>query len=184
MPWRFPFSQRKRAEDAVCEIVTSDALHNRAALNPRTLKLYREIFSDPHDAGLIGERFAELISAFARERDMPMPVDFPAILAFMNEELRDFDTPEATEIRERAELAELKRLLSGLRPEPDVDRIRRSKAAKALLLTPAEEHLLSVYECECEELKAKSRQLVARPQKEAALSTELRRSIRYFFAPY
>jgi hypothetical protein len=45
---------------------------------------------------------------------MPMPVDFPAILAFMNEELRDFDTPEATEIRERAELAELKRLLSGL----------------------------------------------------------------------
>jgi hypothetical protein len=44
MPWRFPFPQRKRAEDAVCEIVTSDALHNRAALNPRTLKLYREIF--------------------------------------------------------------------------------------------------------------------------------------------
>jgi hypothetical protein len=118
MRWRFPFSRRKRAEEAVCEIVTSDALHNRAALNPRTLKLYREIFLDPHDARLIGERFAELISAFARERDMPMPVDFPAILAFMNEELRAFDTPEATEIRERAELAELKRLLSDLRPEP------------------------------------------------------------------
>src|SRR5215472_13660379 len=178
---RLLFPRPKRADDAVCEIVTSDALHNRAALDAWTLKLYREIFLDPHDAGLIGERFAELISAFARERDMPMPVGLPAILAFMNEELRDFDTPEATEIRERAELVELKRLLSGLIPEPDVDRIRRRKA-KGLLLTPAEEHLLRVYECEYEELRAKAGQLMAYSKKEVALSTELRRSIRYFFA--
>jgi len=182
MPWRFPFSRRKRAEQAVCEIVTSGALRNRAALNPWTLKLYRQTFLDPHDAGLIGERFGELISAFAQQRNVPMPIDFPAILAFMNEELREFDTPEATEIRERAELAELKRLLSGLRPEPDIDRIRR-RAAKGLVLTPAEEHLLRVYEGECEELKAKSRQLVARSEKEPALSNQLHLFTRYFFSP-
>jgi len=163
MRWRLPLFRRTQAEDAVREIVTSEALHNRAALNAETLKLYSEIFSDLGDAGLMGERFSELVGAFARERGEPIPSDSAAILAFMNDELRDSDTPEAAEVREHAELEKLKRNLMGLSPEPDIGRIRR-RQAKGLLLTPAEEHLLRVYECECEEL-VKRKQFVSRSKK-------------------
>jgi hypothetical protein len=88
-----------------------EALHNRAALKPETLRLYRGMLLDSRDAGLMGVRFVRLVNTFARERGLPPPVRSSDMLAFLDGELRDFDTPEATEKRRRMLMEEMKRLL-------------------------------------------------------------------------
>lgn len=122
MRWRSLFSRRTRndeAFDAIRELLAGDALYNRAALSPETLRLYHHMFPDRSEAvdgeiaGVAGERFAQLVGAFAQLAGKPMPLDLPGMVAFLNEELRGFDTPEATELRERAVLDEMKRLLKG-----------------------------------------------------------------------
>jgi hypothetical protein len=113
---RGPFSRRTRNEfdnDTLSKLAMSDALYNRAALDSETLRLYHDMFSEPHDMQLLGQRFAQLVSALARQAGKPMLIDLPAMVVFLNEELRGFDTPEATEFRERAVLNEMRRLLKG-----------------------------------------------------------------------
>ena len=87
-----------------------DALYNRAALSPKTLRLYRELLNSS-DEKQMGLRFVRLVNAFARERGVPPPVHSSAMLTFLEFELRDFDTPEATERRRRDVREEMKRLL-------------------------------------------------------------------------
>ena len=89
----------------------SEALYNRAARNPETLRLYRGMLIDSRDAQLTGVRFVRLVNTFARERGVPPPVHSSAMLAFLDAELRDFDTPEATERRRREAMEEMKRVL-------------------------------------------------------------------------
>jgi hypothetical protein len=87
-----------------------NALYNRAALSPKNLRLYRELL-DSRDERLMGVRFVRLVNTFARERGVAPPVHPSAMLAFLDDELRDFDTPEATERRRRDVMEEMKRLL-------------------------------------------------------------------------
>ena len=87
-----------------------NALYNRAALNPETLRLYRALL-DSHDGRLMGVRFVRLVNRFAREKGVPPPVHSSAMLAFLDNELRGFDTPEAMERRRREVMEEMKRLL-------------------------------------------------------------------------
>ena len=86
----------------------SEALYNRAALKPETLRLYRGMLIDSRDPRLTGVR---LVNTFARERGVPPPVHSSAMLAFLDSELRGFDTPEAMERRRREVMEEMKRLL-------------------------------------------------------------------------
>ena len=89
----------------------SEALYNRAALKPETLSLYRGMLIESRDPRLTGVRFVRLVNTFAREKRVPPPVHSSAMLAFLDGELRDFDTPEATERRRREVMEEMKRLL-------------------------------------------------------------------------
>ena len=88
-----------------------NALYNRAALNPETLRLYRGMLLHSHDARQMGVRFVRLVNTFARERGVPPPVHSSTMLAFLDGELRGFDTLEATERRRRAVVEEMRRLL-------------------------------------------------------------------------
>ena len=89
----------------------SEALYNRAALKPETLSLYRGMLIDSRDPHLTGVRFVRLVNTFARERGVAPPVHSFTMLAFLDGELRDFDTPEATERRRREVMEDMKRLL-------------------------------------------------------------------------
>ena len=88
-----------------------NALYNRAALNSETLRLYHGMLLHSGDERLTGVRFVRLVNRFARERGVPPPVRSFNMLAFLDRELRDFDTPEATERRRREVMEEMKRLL-------------------------------------------------------------------------
>jgi hypothetical protein len=58
MRWRSLFSRKTEAfdYDALVKLLTSDALYNRAALNPETLRLYHEMFrpAEPGEAEVRG----------------------------------------------------------------------------------------------------------------------------------
>ena len=87
-------------------------------MNPETLSLYHRMFaahSEATDAAegmrLFGELSYELVAAFAREAGKPAPDNLKTAAEFLKNELKGFDTPEATERRERATLNELFKLL-------------------------------------------------------------------------
>jgi hypothetical protein len=62
-------------------------------------------------ARLSGQLFYELIATFAHEAGKAAPDNLKAAVEFVKNELRGFETPEATERRERATLNELFKLL-------------------------------------------------------------------------
>jgi len=118
MRWRSIFSRQKQkdseAVEALSKLLTGGALYNRAVINgPGTLRLYRKMFEDPSDMRLFGKRSFELISLLAQREGKPAPDSMETAVAFLNEELKRFDTPEATELRDKLLLIELKRLLGG-----------------------------------------------------------------------
>jgi hypothetical protein len=124
MRWRSLFSRPRQNEseafDALGKLLMSDALYNRAALNPETLRLYHRMFPEPSEAvddeeiaRLFGQRSFELVSALAQQVGKPVPDSAHTALVFLNKELRGFDTAEATQHREGAVLNALIGLLKG-----------------------------------------------------------------------
>jgi hypothetical protein len=120
------FSRRTRNEfdDTLAEFLTGDALYNRAALYPETLSLYHamfSVFSEPRETQeaqdeqmrLFGQRSFHLISALARQSGKPAPDTKETMIVFLKDDLRGFDTAEATELRERMLLNKMRGLLKG-----------------------------------------------------------------------
>jgi len=92
MRWRSLFSRRTQNEseafDALRKLLMSDALYNRAALNPETLRLYHRMFPDEREAvgleigRLFGKRSFELVSALAQQAGKPCPIACRPRLSF------------------------------------------------------------------------------------------------------
>jgi hypothetical protein len=119
LPWR---KSKVSAEDFdfedLAKIIVSDALYNRAVMSPETLSIYHRMIAAPREAAnrkegarLCGQLFYELIATFAREAGKAAPDNPKAVVEFVKNELKGFETPEATERRERATLNELFKLL-------------------------------------------------------------------------
>ena len=108
-------------DDTFAKFLTGDALYNLAALDPETLSLYHAMFPEPRQTQeaqdeqmrLFGQRSFQLMSALARQSGKPAPDSIEATIVFLKDELRGFDTAEATELRAGLVLNELKRILKG-----------------------------------------------------------------------
>jgi hypothetical protein len=113
---RWPFlrgtRQRKQSDaeavEALLKFPSSDALFNRAAMNPATLNLYRRMLEaaskTPDKADgmrLSGQLFHELVNTLAQEAGKPVPKTPQDAVCFLENELKGFDTPAAKERRER-----------------------------------------------------------------------------------
>jgi hypothetical protein len=103
--------------DDLLKIILSDALYNRAAMNPETLSLYHRMMAAPSEvsgseegARLSGQLFYELTAAFAREAGKTAPDNLKDAVQFANSELKGFETLEAMERREHATLSEISKL--------------------------------------------------------------------------
>jgi hypothetical protein len=109
-----------KAWQELIPLVTSDAMRNRVALSPETLQLHVRMVAAPfktsdvvEGAGEAGYLLGELLTRLAEQVGKPAPDTAQGALAFLKDQLRGFNTPEAAERRERAWLGEVARILKG-----------------------------------------------------------------------
>ncbi len=113
MAWR-----QTRTEQDLAKLSASEAMFNRAALNPATLRIHsrmvREGANRSKDGGLVaGCLTTVLVKEFAQEAGKPTPDTLQAAADFLRSELKGYDTAEARERRERAVGIELVRDVTG-----------------------------------------------------------------------
>lgn len=103
-PWRELF-----------QLLTTEAMANRVALNRNALYLYNEMLDvGAHgDAGKAGGLTYKVVAALAAESGKAVPNTPQKFVEFLKDELKGFDSPEAKERAEGARLAAIKDLLSG-----------------------------------------------------------------------
>ena len=95
------------------ELLTTEAMGNRAAVSRGTLHLYNHLMAvgaegNAKEAGGLAYR---LVAALAAESGKAAPETPEKILEFIKNELRGFDTPEAKERAAGARLAAIKDIL-------------------------------------------------------------------------
>jgi hypothetical protein len=112
-----------KAWNELIRLVTSDAMRNRVALSPETLRLHVRMVAAPFKTsdvtegyGEAGYLLAELLTLLAAQVGRPAPNTPQSALKFLKGQLRGFDTPEAVERREGAWLEEVARILKGSGP--------------------------------------------------------------------
>jgi hypothetical protein len=130
--WRSLFSRRKQSKQPLvlelAKLSTSEAMFNRAALNPATLRIYCRMVKEgggdlPTKQGIsvFGALNAVIVKQFAQEAGKPVPDSPQAAADFLRSELKGFDTEAARERRESAVAAELMRNLKGDTSMKDFD---------------------------------------------------------------
>jgi hypothetical protein len=87
--------------DALFRLATSDAMQNRAALDPETTRIYSEMVKRGAEGEgyVAGQLIAELIYTLAKQAGKHAPDSLETMLQFLKDELRSFDTPQATKGR-------------------------------------------------------------------------------------
>jgi hypothetical protein len=122
MGWRSLFSAkwRKQGEsqalDALFKLTVSDAMQNLIARHPEMMDMYSEYLKngtegEPYRAGQL---MVQLIYRLAEQAGKSLPDSTEAMLEFLKNELRPFDTPQSTD-RRKIVTNEIVRGLTGLR---------------------------------------------------------------------
>jgi hypothetical protein len=142
MRWKFPRRKLPGVEKRVPDLpalMSSEAMMNRCALNPETLRLYAHIVDvgasgSPEGLREAGRLSYELVSVLAKERGRTPPQSVEETVSFLLQELKGFDAPEARERGARARLNEIFEIM----------RVDRKACGPVLQGTDGERSLCSV----------------------------------------